>query len=112
VGRPEENYQIRELAEIVVETVPGSHIEYAEGAGPDKRCYRVDSSKIAETLPEYKPTWNARRGAQELYDAYQKVGLQAEEFEGPRYRRIHHLKELMSTGRVDDTLRWSAGTQA
>jgi nucleoside-diphosphate-sugar epimerase len=108
VGRPEENYQIRELAEIVVETVPGSHIEYAEGAGPDLRCYRVDSSKIAELLPEYKPTWDARKGAQELYAAYQEVELQADEFEGPRYRRIHHLKELMSQDRVDDELRWTS----
>jgi nucleoside-diphosphate-sugar epimerase len=108
VGRPEENYRISELAEIVAETVPGSRIEYAEGAGPDKRCYRVDSSKIARLLPEYKPQWDARRGAQELYLAYQEAGLQADEFEGPRYRRIHHLKSLMSDGRVDKNLRWTA----
>jgi nucleoside-diphosphate-sugar epimerase len=106
VGRPEENYRISELAEIVAETVPGSRIEYAEGAGPDKRCYRVDSSKIAQTLSEYQPQWDARKGAQELYEAYQKVGLEQEEFEGPRYRRIHHIKYLINDGRLDETLRW------
>ncbi len=107
VGRPEENYRISELAEIVAETVPGSRIEYAEGAGPDKRCYRVDSSKIARTLPEYQPQWDARRGAQELYEGYEQAGLQADEFEGSRYRRIHHIKDLMAKDRVDDTLRWT-----
>ena len=106
VGRPEENYRIRELAEIVAEVVPNSRVEFAEGASPDKRNYRVDSSKIARTLPEYKPRWTARKGAQELYEAYQKVGLQVEEFEGPRYRRIDHIKMLMSDGRLDDRLRW------
>lgn len=106
VGRPQENYQIRELAEIVADTVPGSRVEYAEGAGPDKRCYRVDSSKLARTLPAYKPQWDARRGAQELYAAYQQVGLRQEEFEGPRYRRIHHIKQLIKSGRLDETLRW------
>ena len=106
VGRPEENYLIRELAEIVVETVPGSHIEYAPDAGPDKRCYRVDSSKIARTLPEYQPKWDARKGAQELYEAYKLAALEADEFEGPRYRRIHHLKQLMGNEEVDQTLRW------
>ena len=106
VGRPEENYRISELAEIVAETVPGSHIEYAEGAGPDKRCYRVDSSKIARMLTTYDPQWDARRGAQELYEAYQDVGLRLEEFEGPRYRRIHHIKQLISLGSLDETLRW------
>jgi len=106
VGRPEENYRIRELAEIVAEVVPGSRVEFAEGASPDKRDYRVDSSKIARTLPEYKPKWTARKGAQELYEAYQKVGLQVEEFEGPRYRRIDHIKMLINEGRLDERLRW------
>jgi nucleoside-diphosphate-sugar epimerase len=108
VGRPEENYRISELAEIVAETVPGSRIEYAEGASPDKRNYRVNSSKIARELSEYKPKWDARMGAQELYEAYQRVGLKLEDFEGPRYRRIHHIKKLMAEGRLDDELRWTA----
>jgi len=112
VGRPEENYRIRELAEIVAEVVPNSRVEFAEGASPDKRNYRVDSSKIARTLPEYKPRWTARLGAQELYEAYQKVGLQVEEFEGPRYRRIDHIKMLMSEGRLDDRLRWRTAVPA
>lgn len=108
VGRPEENYRIRELAEIVAEVVPGSRVEFAEGASADKRNYRVDSSKIARTLPEFKPKWTARKGAQELYEAYQKIGLEVEEFEGPRYRRIDHIKMLMSEGRLDERLRWRA----
>ncbi len=106
VGRPEENYRIRELAEIVAEIVPNSRVEFAEGASADKRNYRVDSTKIARTLPEYKPQWTARKGVKELYEAYQRIGLQLEEFEGPRYRRIDHIKMLMSEGRLDDRLRW------
>jgi len=106
VGRTEENYRIRELAEIVAETVPGSHIEYAEGAGRDKRCYRVDSGKIVQILPEFKPQWSARVGAQQLYEAYRKIGLNLKDFEGPRYRRIDHIEQLLSTGRLDATLRW------
>jgi len=106
VGRPEENYRIRDVAEIVVETVPGSRVEYAEGAEPDTRCYKVDSSKIAKTLPGYQPQWTVRRGAQELYEAYQQVGLKLEEFEGPRYRRISQIKELLDSGRLDENFRW------
>lgn len=106
VGRNEDNYRIRDLADIVEETVPGCQIQYAEDAGPDKRCYRVDCSKIAQTLPEFKPQWNARRGAEELYAAYQKIGLILEDFEGARYKRIAHIKQLLSTGRLDQTLRW------
>lgn len=106
VGRTEENYRIRDLANIVVEVVPGSRVEYAPDAGPDKRCYRVDCSKIQRLLPEFQPQWNAKQGAQELYVAYQAVGLGVEEFEGPRYRRIHHIQKLMTEGRIAEDLRW------
>ena len=106
VARNEDNYRIRELADIVKETVPGCVIEYAKDAGPDKRCYRVDSSKILRTLPEFKPCWNARKGAQELYAAYKKVGLRLEDFEGPKYKRIDHIKSLLNSGRLSPDLRW------
>ncbi len=106
VGINGENYRVREIAEIVKETVPGCHIEYAEDAGPDKRCYRVDCSKLARMLPEFKPQWNARRGAAQLYAAYKKIGLSLEDFEGPRYKRIGHIKKLLSMGSLDETLRW------
>ncbi len=108
VGQTEENYRIRELAEIVQEVVPGSRIEYAKDGGPDPRCYRVDFGKIHRVLPDFKPQWNARRGAEELYTAYRSAGLVLEDCEGPRFKRIDHLKHLLATGRVDATLRWSA----
>ncbi len=108
VGRNEENYRIRELADIVRETVPGSAIEYAPDGGPDKRCYRVDCSKLPRVLPEFQPRWDARKGAQELYTAYQRVGLRLEDFEGPRYKRIDHIRQLLQTQRLDKTLRWQA----
>ena len=106
VGCTRENYQIRDLAEIVSETVPGCRIEYAKGAGPDTRCYRVDFTKLAEVLPEGRPRWTAREGARELYEAIVGVGLLAEDFEGPRYKRIAHIQKLLKDERLDDNLRW------
>jgi len=106
VGQSEENYRIRELADIVRHVVPGSRIDYAKDGGPDPRCYRVDFGKIHRLLPEFKPQWNARRGAEELYAAYRSAGLALEDYEGPRFKRIDHLKGLLASGRVDATLRW------
>lgn len=106
IGLTTENYQIKDLAEIVRETVPGSAIEFAPDAGPDKRCYRVDCNRIARLLPDYKPQWTARRGVQGLYEAYQTVGLTLDEFEGVRYKRIAHVKELLAEGVLDADLRW------
>jgi nucleoside-diphosphate-sugar epimerase len=107
VGRTDENYRIRDIAEIVRDVVPGCKIEYARDAGPDVRCYRVDFSKIATILPNFKPLWNAKRGAQQLYEAYKKTGLKLEDFEGKRYKRIDHITHLMDLGHLGSDLRWT-----
>ena len=106
VGTTTENYQIREIAEIVKDVVPGCKIEYAPDAGPDKRCYRVDCNKIARVLKDFKPQWTAQRGVEELYEAYKTTGLTLEEFEGPKFMRIAHVKKLVDEGRLDQDLRW------
>lgn len=112
VGRTEENYRIREVAGIVEEIVEGSKVTYAEGGGPDKRCYRVDCSKISEVLPGYQPAWTVRQGVEELYAAYRAVDLQRDDLEGSRYLRIKHILKLIDDGRLDANLRWSeAGPQ-
>ena len=108
VGVPGENFRIRELADIVLEVVPGSHLEFAEGASADIRNYRVDCSLLPKILPDYKPRWNARNGAEELYQAYRKAELSWEDFEGSRYNRIAHVQQLIEDGAVDRTLRVAA----
>ena len=108
VGRSDENYRIREIAEIVKETVPGCEIAFANDAGPDKRNYRADFSKINRVLPGFRPQWDARKGARQLYQAYQAIGLKLEDFEGPRYRRIDQLKQLMASGLLGTDLRWTS----
>lgn len=106
VGRDDQNYQIRELADIVHDVVPDCRVDYAPDAGPDKRSYRVDFGKITRMLPEFQPQWNARRGVEELYATYMNVGLRQEDFEGPRFKRIDHIKQLLASGRLGADLRW------
>jgi nucleoside-diphosphate-sugar epimerase len=106
VGQSEENYRVREVAEIVSEVVPNSVVTYAEGGGPDPRCYRVDCSKIARVLPEFHPRWTVRQGVQQLYDAFRRYRLNAAEFAGTRYLRLKRIKQLQHEGRLDASLRW------
>ena len=107
VGRNDQNYRIREIAEIVKETVPGCEVAFADGAGPDKRNYRADFSKISRVLPGFRPEWDARKGARQLYDAYRHIGLEQRDFEGPRYRRIDQIRDLMAAGDLAADLRWN-----
>ena len=107
VGRTEENYRVRDLAELVQQVIPGSRVRYAEGGGPDPRCYRVDCGKLARTLPEFQPQWTVRAGMEELRDAFQRHHLTREQFLGDRYMRIKHILKLQDEARVDTTLRWT-----
>ena len=108
VGSTTENYQISELAEIVNDIVPDCSIEYAPDAGPDKRCYRVNCERIATELPNFKPQWTARRGVEQLYEAYCRAKIELDEFEGPKYKRIAHVKQLIDAGVLTPDLRWTA----
>jgi nucleoside-diphosphate-sugar epimerase len=106
VGSTNENYQMRELAEIVAETVPGSRVVYAPGAAADTRNYRVNCDKAASLLG-FKPEWDVRQGATEVHEAYRAVGLTVDEFEGSRYQRIAHIRQLLEKGVIDGCLRWN-----
>jgi len=108
IGTTSENYQIREVAEIVHDVVPNCEIGFAEGAEADKRCYRVDCNLLSLTVHGFKPQWTVRRGVEQLLEAYQRVGLTLDDFEGPRFKRIGHVKQLLDDGRLNNTLRWTS----
>jgi nucleoside-diphosphate-sugar epimerase len=106
VGRTKENLQIKDIAEIVGETIPGCKVQFASGASPDKRNYRVNCDKLPRVLPNFKPQWDARRGAQELYEAYKKNNITLDDFEGPKYQRIGHIRKLIEDDILDKNLRF------
>ena len=82
VGQTAHNYRIREIAQVVAEVVPRARIEFAEDAGPDTRSYRVSFEKIAKLLPSFKPIWDVRKGAEQVYAAYRSIGPDARGIRG------------------------------
>jgi nucleoside-diphosphate-sugar epimerase len=112
IGGSEENYQVRDLAEIVRETVPGCDVVYAGSGDPDPRSYRVDFGKFASAFPDFRFDWDARGGAVELHEAYRAAGLDLADFEGDRFVRLRRLRNLLDSGRLDDSLRWQRAETA
>lgn len=106
VGRDSENYQVRELGDIVQEVVPGSAVEYAGAGDPDPRSYRVSFAKLARAFPDLELAWTARSGAEELASAYRRAELTLEEFESDRFTRLKRVRLLLDRGDLDPTLRW------
>lgn len=112
VGRNEDNLRVREIADMVKAVVPNCTIRYAEGGGPDPRCYRVDCSKIARTLPGFRPLWTVRRGIEQLYGAFTTAGLTSVEFLGHRYLRLKQIRRLQDEGRLSENIRWERAPRA
>ena len=111
VGSADQNYLVRDLAEVLAD-VTGCAVEFASDASPDPRSYRVDFSKLARAFPSFAFEWDARRGSEELVDAYRAVPLTTELFEGRRYVRLRQLRHLLDDGELEEGLRWRNGERA
>ena len=106
VGRTQDNVQIRDIAEMVRDAVPGSALTFADGAGPDLRNYRVDFAKLDETFPGLGLRWTVRDGVEELIGAYAKFGLTHDDFTSARYVRLRRIRDLLAENAIDEMLRW------
>jgi len=106
VGSSDENYQIRDVADIVREVVPGCTVRYMEGGGPDPRCYRVNCDKLTRHVPGFRTEWTVRKGAEEMYAQMMRNHMTAEMFNG--YVRLKRIQSLLGSGRIDPSLRWVA----
>ena len=100
------NHQIRDLGQIVTETVPGCELEIVAQASADQRTYKADFAKFQKTFPDFQFQWTARKGAQELYTSFKSIGLTHGEFRDKRFTRLAWLRHLIDSGQVDDSLRW------
>lgn len=104
VGRTEENYQVREIAEIVSQALPEAVLDLPKVVDPDSRSYRVDFSKLRETIPRFETEWDVRSGVDELIEAFEDVDLREDDFK--RYTRLSEIRRLVEAGRLSEDLRW------
>jgi nucleoside-diphosphate-sugar epimerase len=110
VGSSDENYQVRDIVQMVQDVVPNSRVRYAEGGGPDPRCYRVRCDKLRVHLPGFRTEWTVRRGIEELYASFREHDLTSDAFDS--YVRLRRIQELLRTGRVDRSLRNQLSTSS
>ncbi len=104
VGSNEQNYQVREVAEIVAAQVPGCELSFGDGA--DNRSYRVNFDRIHAALPNYTCQWDARKGAKQLAEIFTLIGFDREMFEQRGFTRIKQLEHLIGTGQLDKDFFW------
>ena len=109
VGDTEQNYTIKEIAEIVANVFPGCRVSFGQ-QGADNRSYRVSFAKIKSQLPGFVCEWDARRGAQQLHDVFQRIDMTADVFNSRGFTRLKQLEYLMRTQQIDQDFYWRNGS--
>jgi nucleoside-diphosphate-sugar epimerase len=104
VGDDAQNYTVREIAEIVAESFPGSAVSFGPPSA-DNRSYRVSFAKIRKHLPQFRCRYTAADGAQHLHDVFSCVGMTRDIFAFRAYTRLKQLKHLVATREIDGTFR-------
>jgi nucleoside-diphosphate-sugar epimerase len=107
VGAKDLNHQIIDLARIAAASVDGCELEVRAHPGADQRTYMTDFSKFARTFADFRFAWTPERGAKELREAFERVGLDHETFTDRRFTRLRWLEHMLASGALDDSLRWS-----
>ncbi|MGZ9164830.1 MAG: NAD-dependent epimerase/dehydratase family protein [Anaerolineales bacterium] len=105
IGDTNQNYRVRELAEVVGSVFPGCTVSFGKN-DEDERSYRVSFDKISELLPAFKCTMNLEAGAKEFRKLFEEIDLSLADFEFPAYTRLNQLKQLLQTGKLDQSLYW------
>ena len=105
VGQDLDNYQVREIAQIVADVYPGCELTFGPSGG-DNRSYRVDFAKIHKQLPGFRCHWDARKGARQLHDVFERIGIDAATFAARPFTRLTQLKYLQATRQIDERFFW------
>lgn len=107
VGSSEQNYRVREIAQVVAEVFPDCELTFGSNDA-DNRSYRVSFDKIAQQLPGFACKYDARAGAAQLREVFERISMSPEVFRAPPYTRLKMLQQLINTGQLDAELFWKA----
>lgn len=105
VGDTSNNYQVKEIAQIVAQIFKGCELSFGQNGG-DNRSYRVSFEKINKTLPGFKCEWDAVRGAQQLFDIFAQIDMSKETFFFRGFTRLKQLEYLIRTEQIDQDFFW------
>ena len=106
VGDNAQNYQIRDVAEIISRTFPGCDLSIGDSSS-DTRNYRANFDKINTRLPGFRCRFDVAAGAEELLRTFEQIGLTRELFAFRGHTRIKQIQHLLDTGQIDDRYFWT-----
>ena len=95
IGGNTENYQVKDVGDLVQKLVPDATVAYTGEVGEDPRNYRVKFNKLNTRLPDFKLEYNLEKGMEELYKKYVDFGFNKKHFESDQFVRLRTLKSRL-----------------
>ena len=105
-GLNTENYQIKDIANLVGKIIPDCEVVITGEHGSDSRSYRVNFDKIENELPEFKPKWNLKSGIESIYENYLKYKMDGNKFNAQFFIRLKQIQYLINNNKIDNNLFW------
>jgi nucleoside-diphosphate-sugar epimerase len=108
IGSNDQNYRVREVAEIVAKYFSGCTTSFGIQSA-DNRSYRVCFDKLSRQLPSFQCDWNVEKGTRQFAELFRQIAFGAEDFNFRAYTRLKQLQFLIKTNQIDQEFYWKTG---
>jgi UDP-glucose 4-epimerase len=105
-GADDRNYQVKDLANAVAKSVPGTEVSINLSAPADSRSYKVDFGLYRSLAPEHQPVVTLDQSIQNLIAGLKKMNFNDAEFRSSELMRLKVLQGHIDSHRLNDALRW------
>ncbi|HUC17136.1 MAG TPA: SDR family oxidoreductase [Acetobacteraceae bacterium] len=106
VGSDAWNFQVKDLANAVAASLPGTRVSINEAAPPDNRSYRVDFSLFRELAPRHQPQSGLEQTIARLVAGLRGMDFRDGDFRNSSLMRLKVLERLIDEGHLSASLRW------
>jgi nucleoside-diphosphate-sugar epimerase len=105
-GSTEWNNQIKPLADVVAEMVPGTKVKTNPDATPDRRSYRVNFELFSKLAPDHQPVHDLQSTVKDIRDNLIEMKFNDPDFRNSQFIRLKVLNRLHEKGLINQKLEW------
>lgn len=105
-GSDDRNYQVKDLANAVAKSVPGTGVSINTSAPVDSRSYKVDFALYRSLAPDHQPVVSLDQSIQNLIAGLKAMNFKDRDFRSSGLMRLKVLQDHIESGRLNENLEW------
>lgn len=106
IGFNENNFQVRDLLDIVEKQISGCKIIYTHKHDSDSRSYKVNFDKLHSVIQEITMNWDMEKSVRDLIKNLTKINYSKKDYIEGSYKRINNIKKLLGERKLNKKLFW------